>query len=669
MADKPITVPIALSCSREATITLPWFVQRTEYQPAHAAFKPLVNGEEAFGAVYDAIAGAQRSIDIICWGFQPSMYFKRGEARGMPIGELLVQKGAEGRTVRLLCWQDDLHLAELGENMAPGNNAATTWKRWVPDWLAGLPPVSDVLQKDYQADWQVEFDREWYRRAVLNNVTWHDPDLSSRTLDGDILRGAQLARGDAFANVQFATRDFSLENREEIYYRMKLNNAAAQRGAGAVPVSPTAMAVFPTHHQKMVLVDMEDPEHAVGFVMGHNMLDTYWDTDKHSCVRMHPAMGRNGPHPRQDISSRVCGPILEDLNTNFCTAWDRVTRQNLTAARKDTVKRLTLPSNDDVPVMAQILRTQSQEGKRDIETMYLQAVNNATNFIYIENQYFRWPLLADKITSMVKNYKCRGRTDPLYLFVVTNDNEEGIGPGTVNTYRMLDALGQANTIPNVAKGERSSALQQQRDKLQQELLWQQGVSTSSPMGVALDLSGPQQGNQAQTSRQAYVQSLQQQIDTLNQQIKDNDNQTVSSRSIDGLKVHVCSLVSPDTPAGTPWDYVYVHAKLMIVDDVFMTLGSANLNTRSMEVDSELNICHEHIAVTQPLREKLWGIHTNGMGVGELGKGMRLNAKDVFKQWEKIISENGRRQAELYKEQPYASLVEFNYGDTKRSKTD
>jgi phosphatidylserine/phosphatidylglycerophosphate/cardiolipin synthase-like enzyme len=35
-------------------------------------------------------------------------------------------------------------------------------------------------------------------------------------------------------------------------------------------------------------------------------------------------------------------------------------------------------------------------------------------------------------------------------------------------------------------------------------------------------------------------------------------------------------------------FVYIHAKLMIVDDVFFTMGSANLANRSMTVDSEIN---------------------------------------------------------------------------------
>ena len=41
----------------------------------------------------------------------------------------------------------------------------------------------------------------------------------------------------------------------------------------------------------------------------------------------------------------------------------------------------------------------------------------------------------------------------------------------------------------------------------------------------------------------------------------------------------------------PDDYeeIYIHAKVTIVDDTAFTIGSANLNLRSMAMDSELNV--------------------------------------------------------------------------------
>lgn len=46
------------------------------------------------------------------------------------------------------------------------------------------------------------------------------------------------------------------------------------------------------------------------------------------------------------------------------------------------------------------------------------------------------------------------------------------------------------------------------------------------------------------------------------------------------------LYYPTTPGGTP---IYVHAKIMIVDDWFLRVGSSNLNNRSMGFDTECDL--------------------------------------------------------------------------------
>jgi phosphatidylserine/phosphatidylglycerophosphate/cardiolipin synthase-like enzyme len=99
---------------------------------------------------------------------------------------------------------------------------------------------------------------------------------------------------------------------------------------------------------------------------------------------------------------------------------------------------------------------------------------------------------------------------------------------------------------------------------------------------------------------------------------------------------------------------------MIVDDVFLTHGSANINTRSMEVDSELNICHEHNGVTAPLRRRLWDMHTGGMGAQD-------DPIDAFEEWGKIIDRNEGNQTTG--QAPCASLVGFMRTSPKRTRLD
>ncbi len=66
MTTSSITTPIATRKGMSCNINLPWFVQGTEYCPTDATFEPLVNGERAFGALYDSVMAAKNSIEMIC---------------------------------------------------------------------------------------------------------------------------------------------------------------------------------------------------------------------------------------------------------------------------------------------------------------------------------------------------------------------------------------------------------------------------------------------------------------------------------------------------------------------------------------------------------------------------------------------------------------------------
>jgi phosphatidylserine/phosphatidylglycerophosphate/cardiolipin synthase-like enzyme len=61
-------------------------------------------------------------------------------------------------------------------------------------------------------------------------------------------------------------------------------------------------------------------------------------------------------------------------------------------------------------------------------------------------------------------------------------------------------------------------------------------------------------------------------------------------------------------AGALCDPVYVHAKIGIVDDRWLTVGSANLNEHSLFNDTEMNVvCHDP-ALARATRLRLWSEH-------------------------------------------------------------
>lgn len=351
----------------------------------------------------------------------------------------------------------------------------------------------------------------------------------------------------------------------------------------------------------------------------------------------------------------LSGPILHDVHQNFAIAWRKETGEDLLACRDCDPSSKRLQFQSGTRLMMQLLRTQAQVGQpktnrkhkddvgdyeapvRDIQSGYMVAANNVTQFIYIENQYFRWPPLAELIKKSAVTQTCWGR-DPalhgsIHLFVITNDTKEAMGLGTVKTQEMLASLGRAETIPAITK-----------------LRMIKEMKSEAPVRPRPDGPNDRAG-------QRKLDEWQAEIDRKTKEIEDTK---LELEPVPGLKIHVCSLVALDSPAGQPWMPVYIHSKLMIVDDVYTTHGSANINTRSMMVDSELNICHEHPEFSQPLRRRLWDLHTKGFGVQD-------EPSDAFKAWGEIIKRNKDFQNSKLK--PEAPLVEFYYAQTSMTDFD
>jgi phosphatidylserine/phosphatidylglycerophosphate/cardiolipin synthase-like enzyme len=71
------------------------------------------------------------------------------------------------------------------------------------------------------------------------------------------------------------------------------------------------------------------------------------------------------------------------------------------------------------------------------------------------------------------------------------------------------------------------------------------------------------------------------------------------------RVLACTLYAR---SGALADQVYVHAKVAIVDDDFLTIGSANLNEHSLFNDTELNVVVRDPQLVRSTRRRLWAEH-------------------------------------------------------------
>ena len=95
-------------------------------------------------------------------------------------------------------------------------------------------------------------------------------------------------------------------------------------------------------------------------------------------------------------------------------------------------------------------------------------------------------------------------------------------------------------------------------------------------------------------------------------------------------------------AGRLADRVYVHAKIGIVDDAWLTLGSANLNEHSLFNDTEMNLVTHDADLARATRLQLWAEHLE-LPPGEVaGDPTRL----IDELWKPIAKEQlARRRAE------------------------
>jgi phosphatidylserine/phosphatidylglycerophosphate/cardiolipin synthase-like enzyme len=92
--------------------------------------------------------------------------------------------------------------------------------------------------------------------------------------------------------------------------------------------------------------------------------------------------------------------------------------------------------------------------------------------------------------------------------------------------------------------------------------------------------------------------------------------------------------------GSTADPVYVHAKLGIVDDRCLTLGSANLNDHSLFNDTEVNVLTLDPELARDTRLRLWAEHLE-CTIGEAsGDATRL----VEERWKPISAEQLDRRS-------------------------
>ena len=570
---------------------------------------------------------------------------EKKDGKFLRIGDLLIKMALNNVKVRLLVW------SMWGDVQTTSEDAANLGNK---HYIGYGRAAKEISQE------QMEYDAYWYEAIRGEFHTTFDrirnsPDGDSEKLDkiASELEEKYKARFPYLWKIskdQERLKKIQYKNRRVTLFNDITNGGYSDKN---LPwLAELALSAASTHHQKMVLIDYKKPEQAVGFVMEHNMLDNYWDRSTHIYGNLEAAnAGKNVNTPLQDVSSIVTGEVLWDLNYNFCQSWDRDgffdnrgyydSSENLTQDRKG-IQRSSFKPNpnmgmDGMTLQAQIVRTYDKPRVKDIMKVYLKNIQQTTSYIYTENQYFRWPVLAEEFLSHWKNMR-KGRPGPIHWFVVTNSSDSGIGSGTFTTNNMLKLLGRQDVMPNVARNVNLEELETEKSR----------IALSNPKGT-LGVPGP-----LDETRKARIKALDAEIESRKKDLE-NEKQKIKKGDIaepeedrqftqklgyefkdtPGIKAHICTLV-----ADNAWQEVYVHSKVTIMDDTFTIISSANLNTRSMEKDTELGIILQTGEVARDLRKRLWSLHTKKNAAANPDGMHDYNvAENVFKEWGLLIKAN------------------------------
>ena len=638
---------------RTATSSLQWLLENRNLKGK--ATHPITHnnkltlficGQEGFADIAGEIAKAKHSIDLCCWGFDPGMELVRGNSatwpRGETFGDLLIAAARRHVRVRLLVWYDRIG-SPIARTM-PGYSHGTS--SWNPDGQrtdnigakASLAMLHDAVQN---------------KKHVLGNGYW-----------GEYVRPENIpimARQE-YCHSWYAAAFHGLLEGLEI--RLRHGDSAAISKSIATEINQPGgltmgeiekpgMQYLGTHHQKPVLIDFahEEGAKAVGYVMGLNSVTDYWDTTAHllddtrreqggvneqrECLQGMVADGGFATlKPYQDYACRIDGgKALIALYNNFVKAWDRAIDDRTRSASTDCVSRelpcgspparlLREAGPDDSTV--QIVLTQPEEQDKTIKETYFRAVTQASlaaGYLYVENQYFQYEEWARHLLAERKKVVAAWKA------------------GSVKAGKSLEDMPVMHVFIVIPVPERAQMVPRTHDTLA-TLGQHAGMTGQNTM-----IDDYNKRPKTRRVRAGFGISTEAEVklpDVVQHSNGINKPGVMTLESEFGLKVSV-AMLNVSAFDKDRWRYreIYIHSKLMLVDDVFMTLGSANLNQRSMAVDSEINIATIDRRVASDLRKRVWRMHSGGLVDG--GGGTKGEIVSAFGNWVKLMNENREKK--------------------------
>jgi phosphatidylserine/phosphatidylglycerophosphate/cardiolipin synthase-like enzyme len=159
------------------------------------------------------------------------------------------------------------------------------------------------------------------------------------------------------------------------------------------------------HHQKVVIVD-----DALAFVGGADFADDRWDSADHldHDARRIAADGRNHA-PRHEVIALTDGPAAAALGDLFRMRWRKAVGEIADGAASEPAAWPRDLAPDLGGGVSAIARTapawRDSQAVREIGALTLDAISEARELIYLENQYFTWPLAVEALAARLAEPK------------------------------------------------------------------------------------------------------------------------------------------------------------------------------------------------------------------------------------------------------------------------
>lgn len=318
--------------------------------------------------------------------------------------------------------------------------------------------------------------------------------------------------------------------------------------------------------------------------------------------------------PWQDVHCRLEGPIVSDLVRNFVVRWNIGSKVKLALPDNPLLyPKLGKARIQFLRSAPRALRTKEYAAAKDafsqppagtddsIQQAMVRLIDNAAHFIYIESQFF----VSDFGVPQSEPLK---QLSPVGRFI--EHSSKGIGKGTVAIVRQADDLG-GGALDQTPKNRVCQAL---ISRIQQAIF----DATQPRFHVYITLPVHPEGDLMKHAIAAQVYWTMQSITSGSHSLLNGIRRALKAKELRDKKQPYQAVL--DDPANTAYkdipieaceryvtllnlrnwekigqnyvtEQIYIHSKLMVVDDRFALLGSANINDRSLlgERDSEIAV--------------------------------------------------------------------------------